>query len=113
MRTYSPGFEYHGGANDVVKVRVYPQGGNTASHEMKIYWTTKSDGTWTESKSSATVAFTAQNTWAVVTLKVGANASWYSDFVKSFRLDLDANAVNSGAHWIVDYITVSPQTAQQ
>jgi hypothetical protein len=110
---YSPGFEYFGGANDVLKVRVYPQGGTTANHEMKVYWTTKSDGSWTESKSSATVAFTAQNVWTEITLKVGANASWYSDYVKQLRIDLDGNSVNSGARWIIDHVTILPQSAQQ
>ncbi len=108
---YSPTLNYLGGANDQIVVRVYPQSGTSANHDMKVYWTTASDGTWSESKSSATVNYTAQNTWAVVTLPVGANPSWSSDYITRLRLDVDG--VNSGTRWIIDYVAFSPTTASK
>ncbi|MDQ6631935.1 MAG: hypothetical protein M3Y82_09285 [Verrucomicrobiota bacterium] len=109
---YSPaGINFLGGANDQIVVRVYPQNGGTANHQMKVYWTTASDGTWTESKSSTEISYTAQNAWAVVTLPVGANASWSSDFVTQLRLDVDG--INTGVRWIIDYVAISHTTASK
>ncbi|MDB6028865.1 MAG: hypothetical protein JWM68_5088 [Verrucomicrobiales bacterium] len=109
---YSPGaLNYLGGANDQIVVAIYPQNGSTANHDMKVYWTTASDGTWTESKSSSTVAYTAQNGWATVVLPVGANANWSSDYITKLRLDVDA--VNSGVRWIIDYVAISHTTASK
>ena len=108
---YSPGISYLGGANDDIVIRVYPQNGTTANHDMKVYWTTAGDGTWSESKSSSTVYYTAQNSWAVITIPVGANPNWSSDFITKLRLDVDGT--NTGVRWIIDYVAISHSTASK
>ncbi len=110
---FSPTFSYLGGVNDKFFVRLFPQNGNTANHQVKVYWTTAGDNTWSESKSSETVYFTAQDAWADLGIRVGANPNWSSDFVTRIRLDVDGNTVNSQTRWIVDYVAIVPQTQQQ
>ena len=109
---YSPTISYLGGANDKLFVKIYPQNGTTANHQVKVYWTTASDGTWTESKSSEIVYFTAQNAWADLGIRVGANPNWSSDFITRIRLDVD-DVVNTQVRWIIDYVAIVPQTQQQ
>lgn len=100
-------YKYLGGANDRIHVRIYPQNGGTASHDMQVFWKTTDDPTWTSSKSSAVAYYTAQNAWADVYLDVGAHPLWCSanngsGGITEIRLDFDA--VNTGVRWIVDYI---------
>ncbi|MDB6125937.1 MAG: hypothetical protein JWQ71_4930 [Pedosphaera sp.] len=101
-------YKYLGGANDRIHVRVYPQNGNTANHDMQVFWTTTNDGTWTESKS-VSVNYTGQNQWVDVYLPVGTNPNWNSannatGGITQLRLDFDA--INHGNRWIVDSITM-------
>ncbi len=105
---YSPsisgsGFPYNylGGVNDWLHVRVYPQSGNSALHDMAVYWITSGDGTWNEAKSSH-VTFYGQNQWVDVYLPVGANSSWPAGHISQLRLDFDQ--ASHGTRWIVDYI---------
>ncbi len=100
-------YKYLGGANDKIHVRVYPQNGATANHDMQVFWKTTDDNTWTASKSSAVVNFTAQNAWADVYFPVGTHPLWSSanngsGGITEIRLDVDA--VNQGTRWIIDYI---------
>jgi hypothetical protein len=100
-------YKFLGAANDRIHVRVYPQNGTTANHDMQVFWKTTNDDTWTASKSSAVVNFTAQNAWADVYLNVGANPLWNSadnstGGITEIRLDFDA--VNQGTRWIIDYV---------
>lgn len=104
---YSPVINHLGGANDVVRVNIYPQNGGTANHEIQVFWKTASDNTWTAGKSSAVVNYTAQNAWADLTIPVGNNPSWYSDFITQIRLDVDNT--HTGVRWIIDYVTISHQ----
>ncbi|MDB6029069.1 MAG: nucleoside transporter [Verrucomicrobiales bacterium] len=94
---------YLGGNNDVIYVKVYPQGGNTANHDMKIYWRTASENFYTEAKSTATVNYTMQNGWIQVPFAVGANPNWIN-FITGIRVDVDG--VNHGNRWLFDFIII-------
>ncbi|MDB6027261.1 MAG: amidase [Verrucomicrobiales bacterium] len=100
-------YKYLGGANDRIHVRIYPQNGTTANHDMQVFWKTTGDNTWTASKSSAVVNYSAQNAWADVYLPVGTNPLWnsadnVSGGITEIRLDFDQ--VNQGNRWIIDYV---------
>lgn len=95
-------YNYLGGLNDKIHVRVYPQNGTTANHDMAVYWRTTADGTYTESKSTH-VTYTGQNQWVDVYLPVGNNANWVEDHITQIRLDFDNT--NHGNRWIVDTIS--------
>lgn len=94
-------FNYLGGANDKIRVIVYPQNGTTASHDMAIYWKTEGDSVFTEPKSTH-VNFTGQNQWCTVDIPVGTNTNWNGKHVTQLRLDFDQ--VNHGNRWHVDSI---------
>ena len=96
-------YNYLGASNDKVHVRIYPQNGTTANHEMKIYWITETDTTWDEAKSTS-VNYIGQNTWVDVILPVGQNPKWSdrSPHIKQLRLDFDQ--ANTQTRYIVDYI---------
>lgn len=94
-------FNYLGGVNDKIHVRVYPQNGSTTSHDMQVFWATTDDGNWTEGKSVA-VNYTGKDQWVDVYFNVGANANWARKHITRLRLDFDG--INHGNRWIVDYI---------
>ena len=94
-------YKFIGGVNDRIHVRVYPQNGTSANHDMQVFWRTTTDQTWTESKS-VKVNYVGQNQWVDVYLPVGSNANWPHAQVTDIRLDFDH--VNQGNRWIVDYI---------
>ena len=99
---YSPPCNFTGGGDPSVNVSFYPQSGNTANHDMQVFWKTAQDNSWTASKSSPIVTYSAQNNW--VTLNLDINANWPGYFQKTvnqFRLDFDNN--NSGTRWIVNH----------
>ncbi len=97
--------KYLGGANDRIRVRVYPQSGNSASHDMQVFWITSTDGAWSASKSSAIVNYTAQNGWVDVNIPVGDSAEWNGGAgIQQIRLDFDQTT--KGTRWIVDSITI-------
>lgn len=94
-------YRYIGGSNDKIQVIVYPQNGNTTSHDMAIYWTHESDGTWNEAKSTH-VSYTGQNQWVTVTLPVGTNTNWAAKHITQIRVDFDET--NHGNRWLVDSV---------
>jgi hypothetical protein len=95
-------YYYLGGANDKIRVRVYPQGGTTSNHDMAIYWTVEGDNyIFTEAKSTH-VNYTANNQWYDVILPVGLNPNWNRQHITQIRLDFDQ--VNHGTRWHVDSI---------
>jgi len=96
-------YNYLGGVNDWVHVRVFPQNGSTTAHDMGLYWVSQADGAYTESKSSH-VTFNAKDGWADVYFPVGQNANWPAAHITQLRLDFDQT--NHGNRWIVDYITM-------
>lgn len=98
---YGPNTNFVGSANQVITVNVYPQNGSTASHDMQVFFKTNAENTWTADKSSPIVNYTAQNSWAVVTLNMN-NAKWTGQTINQLRLDFDQT--NHGNRWIVDYI---------
>ncbi len=106
---YSPGiggggfpFNFLGGVNDWIHVRVFPQNGNTTAHDMGVYWTTAGDGTWSEAKSTH-VTFNGKDQWVDVYLPVGLNGNWgTAQHITQLRLDFDQT--NHGNRWIVDYV---------
>lgn len=96
-------FNYIGGSNDRLHVRVYPQNGTTTSHDMAVYWIHAGDTTWNQAKHVA-VNYTGKNQWVDVYLPVGTNANWATKHITQLRLDFDST--NHGNRWIVDYITI-------
>jgi hypothetical protein len=94
-------YNYIGGVNDWITVRVYPQSGNSAVHDMTVYWTTDSDGTWNDAKSTR-ATYTGQNQWVDVNLPVGLNSAWPEKHITQLRLDFDQ--ANHGNRWLVDSI---------
>ena len=96
-------YNYLGGVNDWVHVRVYPQNGSTSAHDMGLYWVHQGDGSYSESKSSH-VTFNAKDGWADVYFPVGQNPNWPAAHITQLRLDFDQ--VNHGNRWIIDHITL-------
>jgi hypothetical protein len=96
-------YKFIGAVNDRIRVRIYPQNGNTANHDMQVFWITNSDGTWTESKS-VSATYVGQNQWVDVILPVGQNPAWSGGQIRELRLDFDQ--VNHGNRWIIDYIGI-------
>lgn len=94
-------YNYLGGVNDWVHVRVFPQNGSTTAHDMGLYWIHQGDGSYSESKSSH-VTFNAKDGWADVYFPVGQNPNWPAAHITQLRLDFDQ--VNHGNRWIVDYV---------
>ncbi len=99
--------DFLGGINDVIRVRVFPQNGTTANHDMKVYWTTEATGI-SEANSSSIINYTAKDTWIDLTIPVGHKPEWNGHFIRQLRLDLDA--VNQGNRWIIDYVAISHLT---
>ena len=95
-------YNFIGAVNDRIHVRVYPQNGDSAAHDMAVYWVTDTDGTWNEDKSCH-VTFGAQNAWADVYLPVGANSNWETQHITQIRLDFDQT--NHNTRWIIDQIS--------
>ena len=103
----SPPLTFTGSASEVLSVRVYAQGGNSASHTMQAYWRTTADNYWTAEKCSTLVNFTAQNGWATVNLPV-SNSYWTGKTIT--RLQLCFDETNHGTKWIVDSVSRAPAT---
>ena len=106
---YSPtlsgtGFPYNyiGGENDWIKVRVYPQNPTTSAHDLRVYWIHSSDSTWSDTKSCS-VTYNAKNEWADVYVPVGATGIWAGQHITRLRVDFDQN--NQNTRWIVDEIS--------
>jgi len=95
-------YNYLGGVNDWIHVRVFPQNGSTTAHDLGLYWVHQGDGAYTEAKSTH-VTFNAKDGWADVYFPVGQNANWPASHITQLRLDFDQT--NHGNRWIVDYIT--------
>ena len=104
---YSPPIGFWGGCNDVLNVRIYPQNGTTANHDLQLFWS--ADG-GVNGVSSA-VNYTAQNNWINVTIPLGSYPLWNAHHITSLRLDLDS--INHGNRWIIDYVLVQEATSQQ
>jgi hypothetical protein len=99
--------DYLGGINDVVRVRIFPQNGTTANHDMQIFWATESSG-FSAANSSPTITYVAKDTWADLTIPVGHKPEWNGHFIRQLRVDVDG--VNQGNRWIIDYVAVSHLT---
>lgn len=103
----SPPFDFVGSSSEVISVRLYPQGGNSASHTLQAYWKTDTDNLWNTSKSSPIVNYTAQNGWTTVNLNVN-NAAWIGKSINRLRLYFDST--NHGTRFIIDSISRAPAT---
>ena len=106
---YSPliggAFNYLGGANDKIHVRLFPVGGSP-NHDMQVFWIQAGNQTWDQAKSSVVVNYTADNQWADVYIPVGQNSLWGTwGQIQEIRLDLD-NGNNTGCRYHIDYIRV-------
>lgn len=104
---YSGATNFTGGAYDLIHVRVYPQGGTTANHNMQIFWLNSEDWTWNVAKASDIVYYTAQDAYADVYLYVGPNSAWNGKTITHLRLDFDNT--NAGNRWIVDSVSIEQQ----
>lgn len=98
---YGPATSFPGTSTDVIHVRVYPQNGNTTSHDMRVYWISTVDTVWSDSKS-VLVTYTGKDQWVDVYVPVGTNANWVGKVMTRIRVDFDQ--VNHGNRWIVDSI---------
>ena len=98
---YGPPASFTGNGDECVNVSFYPQSGNTANHDMQIFWKTDQDNAFTASKSSPMVHYSAQNAWTVMAFDVN-NSGWVGKTINQFRLDYDQN--NSGTRWIVNHV---------
>ncbi len=105
---FGPTFNMLGANNDVVRVRVYPQNGTTANHDMQVFWETAAEPNFSESKS-VRLNFTAQNQWIELTFRVGQNGSWPANWIRRLRLDFD-HATNTQTRWLVDHIIIDHAT---
>lgn len=103
----SPTFSFLGAANDVVRVRLYPQNGITANHDAKIYFKTSADAGFTEAKSTPIINYTAQGVYYNLTFNVGSIPGWSGAFINQLRFDVDS--ANTGTRWIIDYIMIDHQ----
>ena len=102
---YSAPCNFTGGADASVNISVFPQNGNTANHDMQVFWKTAQDNTWTASKSSPIVTYSAQNNYATLNLDINANwPNYFQKTVNQFRMDFDNN--NSGTRWILNHFIV-------
>lgn len=90
----------------VLQVSLYPQNGNTASHNMQAFWKTSDSDVWDGSKSSPIVNYTCQNDWTAVNLDMN-NSTFWLQYLNKIRLDLDNN--NSGTRYIVNHVIVQDQ----
>lgn len=102
---YGPRSYFGGGSGDWVKVRVFPQAGNTANHDMQIHWATTQEPGFSGGKASPTVNYVAQDTWTDVYCQVGNNALWAGKTIIQLRVDFDQT--NHGNRWIVDSVQIS------
>lgn len=101
---YSPPTTFTAPGDSVVSVNVYAQNGNTATHDMQVFFETASDKTWTAAKSSPIVTYTASNSWNTINLNVDASGSFSGAGIAQMRLDFDN--VNHGNRWIVNHMVV-------
>ncbi|HQL79106.1 MAG TPA: immunoglobulin domain-containing protein [Verrucomicrobiota bacterium] len=100
---YSPETSYTGGGECSINVGVFPQSGNTASHNMQMFFRTAAENYFSASKSSPIVSYTAQNNWVRINLDV--NQVWpkyYNQTVTGLRLDVDNS--NSATRWIINHV---------
>lgn len=98
---YSSATNFVGSANEVINVRVYPQGGSTANHDMQVFWKTNAENYFDAAKSSPVANYTAQDGWITVSCDVN-NAKWTGQTINQIRLDFDQT--NHANRWIVDYV---------
>ncbi|MES2709345.1 MAG: phosphodiester glycosidase family protein [Verrucomicrobiota bacterium] len=98
-------FNYLGGANDKIHIRLFPVGGSPV-HNMQAFWIQDGNQSWDGAKSSVVVNYTADNQWADVYIPVGQNPLWGTwGQIQELRLDLD-NGNNTGCRYHIDYIRV-------
>ncbi len=96
-------YNYIGGVNDWVKVRVYPQNSSGTSHDLRVYWIYDGDGAWSDTKS-VPVTYSGKNGWVDVYVPVGQNQYWERKHMTKLRVDFDQ--VSQGTRWIVDEISI-------
>ena len=104
---YSPliggAYNYLGGSNDRVHVRLFPVGGSP-NHDMQVFWIQDGNQTWDAAKSSSVVTYTGNSQWCDVYIPVGQNSLWGQwGQIQEIRLDLD-NGNNTGCRYHIDYI---------
>ena len=104
----SGGLNRLGGINDVIRVRVFPQSGTTANHDMQVFFATSGQNYFSEAKSM-TIYYTAKDAWADLYFHVGQNGYWNSDWITQIRVDPDQT--NHGTRWIIDSIQVEHLTS--
>lgn len=96
-------YNYLGGANDRLHVRLFPAGGSPY-HDMQVFWIQNGNQTWDGAKSSVVVNYTGDSQWCDVYIPVGQNPLWGQwGQIQEIRLDLD-NGNNTGCRYHIDYI---------
>lgn len=101
---YSPTTHVIGpSAPQVLNVNLYPQSGNTAAHDMQLFWKTDAENSFTADKSTPIVLYNAQNNWTTVNLSIN-NSKWWAQTINQLRLDFDNT--NSGTRYIINHIVL-------
>ena len=99
-------FNYLGGSNDMIHVRLWVTGGVTSNHDMQVFWIQAGDQTWNSAKSSSIVSYSGNDQWKDVYIPVGQNSLWGTwGQIQCIRLDFDHGS-NPGARYHVDYVVV-------
>lgn len=103
---YSPATSFTGDGQGVVNVSVYPQNGTSANHNMQVFYRTATDYTFSASKSSPVVNYTASNNWIRLNMDL-SGSSYPGDLISQLRLDVDQT--NVGTRWIINHVV--PQSS--
>ena len=101
----SPPISFVGSSSEVLSVRVYPQGGSSASHTAQVLFKSDTEHTWSADKSSSVVNFTARDKWTTVNIPIN-NPKWNNKGINRLRLYFDST--NRGTRWIIDSISRAP-----
>ncbi len=98
---FGPMTSFAGGADASINVRVMPQAGNSASHDMQAFWSTTVEPNMDGTKMTPTVSYTKQNDWIQLNLNA-SNAKWSGKTISQLRLDYDG--ISKGSRWILDSV---------
>ncbi len=101
---YGPQTSFAAPGESVINVSLYPQNGNTAAHDMQLFWTSSAEPFWDAAKSTPVVNYTGQNNWVTLNLDASGNGKFVGQNITRLRLDFDN--VNQGNRWILNHVIV-------
>lgn len=101
MYWYSPATSYAAQAEPSFNIQVYPQSGNSPSHDMQMFWKTNASNGLDAAKSSQLVTYSRQNAWISLNLDCNKSGYW-GQTINQLRLDFDNTS--KGARFIVNHV---------